>query len=95
MGDTITTTYYGRVSSKGNGVFFSPQQAVGSFSILPNDDDESLRSIYKADDKPAEFVATYPRLQVKTDEFGAIKSLERDVVCVDINGEVTPLTELS
>ena len=95
MANTIQTMYYGRVSSKGNGVFYSPQQTLGSFSILPNDDDESLRPIYKADDKPSEFVQSYPRLQVTTDEFGTIESLERDVVCVDTNGELTPLADLS
>ena len=95
MANTIETTYYGRVSSKGNGVFYSPQQTLGSFSILPNDDDESLRPIYKADDKPSEFVQSYPRLQVTTDEFGTIESLERDVVCLDSEGHITPLSEVS
>ena len=92
--DSIEKTYNGRVSSKGNGVFYSPNQTQNGFSTLPTESTEKMQPIYRPSSSPSQFLEMYPRLLVKLQADGSIRELSKDVVCISPNGDVISLDEV-
>jgi|7_EtaG_2_1085326.scaffolds.fasta_scaffold152186_1 Ran GTPase-activating protein (RanGAP) involved in mRNA processing and transport len=92
--DSIEKTYNGRVSSKGNGVFYSPNQTHNGFSTLPTESTEKMQPIYRPSSSPSQFLESYPRLLVKLQADGSIRELSKDVVCISPDGEYISIDEV-
>tara|TARA_Y100001963_G_C6670700_1_gene394970 strand:- start:568 stop:909 length:342 start_codon:yes stop_codon:yes gene_type:complete len=91
--NSIEKTYNGRISSKGNGVFYSPNQTLNGFSTLPTEATEKLQTIYRPSTSPSDFLEQYPRLIVKMQADGSY-DLNSDVVCVTPSGELVKIDEV-
>lgn len=87
--------YSGRVSSSGNGGFYSAGQTVGSISLLPTPLTQNFQTIFVGTADAAHAVATFPRMEVNLQADGTIASLETDVVAIDKDGTVHTMEEMS
>ena len=73
----IEKIYSGRVSSKKNGGFYSPNVSFMGISALPTEQSAMLQPLY----------ISLPKLIVTLQADGTVEDIERDVVFVDVNGE--------
>ena len=83
----IEKIYSGRVSSKKNGGFYSPNVSFMGISALPTEQSAMLQPLYISLPNPSQFVDKFPKLIVTLQADGTVEDIERDVVFVDANGE--------
>jgi|TARA_R110002051_G_scaffold26036_2_gene62951 hypothetical protein len=88
-------TYNGRVSSKKTGVFYSPNQSLNGWSTLPTEETSKLQPLFYGTTTPSSFLEKYPRVRVSLQDDGSIKSIERDVIALDAEGNEIPLADTS
>lgn len=87
-------TYSGRVSSSGNGGFYSPGQTVGSISLLPTELSKHFQTVFVATSDAGHCVDLFPKMQVTLQADGTVASLETDVIAIDKNGEEHSMTQM-
>ena len=86
--------YSGRVSSNGNGVFYSAGQTVGQLSSLPTKLTENYETFYLATSNPQAALKAYPKLLVTLGADGLCADIEHDLVYLDAEGNHVPSTEV-
>lgn len=87
--------YSGRVSSKGTGAFYSPNQTFNGISALPTPLTESLQTLFIGTADPHAVVEAYPHMIVKVSADGTVDSIENDVKFVTKGGEVVDASDVS
>tara|TARA_R110002020_G_scaffold57830_5_gene158968 strand:+ start:2218 stop:2565 length:348 start_codon:yes stop_codon:yes gene_type:complete len=87
-------TYSGRVSSKGTGAFFSPNQTFNGISALPTPLTEALQPLFIGTADPHGFVKSYPKMMVKLNADGTVGNIETDVKFVTPTGEIVNASDI-